>query len=404
MNQKSYDTAKRPVDISDLDFGECNHILHDMVDVVLGIYPIPEPEPESLPCLSPEGLQGFADTFKESSGTLKSVSQPTPIDPYPAVPAELKALRQWVLWKVGMRDGKATKIPKQITGENAKSNDASTWTDYPSVVESLQKDHAKAYRITDRRFDGIGFVFSPTDLYTGIDLDNCIVDGKVRPWAKEIIDRLEGVAYIEVSPSGKGIKIWTRAKLPAIAKHKVFIDEATGEAIEAYDTGRYFTVTGRGKYAIGDGQSAIDWILGKYLKDVQESKPARPPVKDTRDTADIKRLIENSRQQAKYNALMRGDTTGYGSPSEADEALCCVVAFWTRDTQHIDAIFRQSGLYRDKWDTKHRADGATYGEMTIEKALAVVKETYTPLKQKKRKRRVNFYEARAKRRRYGYQR
>ena len=325
-------------------------------------------------------------------------------DPLPCVPAELKTLNQWVLWKAGMRGNKPTKIPKQITGKNAKTDDASTWTDYPSVVAALQEDHAKAFRITDRRFDGIGFVFTASDPYTGIDIDNCIVDGKLQPWAKEILDRLEGVAYIEVSPSGDGIKIWTRAKLPAITKHKVFINKTTREAVEAYDTVRYFTVTGQGKYAIGEGQPAIDWIVDKYLKDARVSNPTRPPVKDTRDTADIKRLIESSRQQAKYLALMQGNTTGVGSQSEADESLCCIIAFWTRDTRHMDAIFRQSGLYREKWDTKHRSDGATYGEMTIEKALALVKETYTPRQSNTRRKHENFYQARAKRRRYGYKR
>ena len=32
-------------------------------------------------------------------------------DPFPAVPAELKALRQWVAWSKEQRDGKPTKIP-----------------------------------------------------------------------------------------------------------------------------------------------------------------------------------------------------------------------------------------------------------------------------------------------------
>ena len=35
-------------------------------------------------------------------------------DPFPAVPAELKALRQWVVWREEQRDGKPTKIPYKI--------------------------------------------------------------------------------------------------------------------------------------------------------------------------------------------------------------------------------------------------------------------------------------------------
>ena len=318
-------------------------------------------------------------------------------DPYPSVPSELKALRQWVMWKAEVRNGKPTKIPKQVTGGNAKTDTPGTWTDYSSVITASRTG----------KFDGIGFVFTAGDLYAGFDLDDCIIDGKAQPWAIEIIDKFKGSAYTEVSPSGKGIKIWTRAKLPPDAKNKVYLQGNTGAAIEAYDSVRYFTVTGCGKYAIGDGQDAVDWLVAKYLKkDTPTTTPARPPVKDTRNTSEIKRLIENSRQRAKFSALMQGnwEGQGYGSHSEADIGLISLLCFWTQDTRHLDAIFRQSGLYRPKWDEKHRGDGATYGEMTIEKALSQSRETYTPRQPTRRRPRDSFYKARAKRRRYGNKR
>ena len=201
--------------------------------------------------------------------------------------------------------------------------------------------------------------------------------------------------------------MWTRAKLPTGAKHKKYINTETKEAIEAYDSGRCFTVTGEGKFPIGDGQDAVDWLVAKYLKkDTPPTSPARPPVKDTRDTSDIKQLIDNSRQRAKFNALMAGnwEGQGYGSHSEADMGLISLLCFWTQDTRLLDAIYKQSKLYRPKWDEKHRSDGATYGEMTIETSLSQSRETYTPRGKKKRKRREGFYQARAKRRRYGYKR
>ena len=177
--------------------------------------------------------------------------------------------------------------------------------------------------------------------------------------------------------------MWTRAELPPIAKNKVYIDNSTGEAIEAYHSGRYFTVTGRGKHTIGEGQEAIDWLVGKYLTTEAQPKPQqnRPPATDNRDTADIQRLIDNSRQRGKYHALMQGnwEGQGYGSHSEADMGLISLLCFWTQDRRTTGLrSFRQSRLYRDKWDTKHRSDGATYGEMTIEKALSESRETHTP--------------------------
>jgi primase-polymerase (primpol)-like protein len=75
-----------------------------------------------------------------------------------------------------------------------------------------------------------------------------------------------------------------------------------------------------------------------------------------------------ARNGAKFGALWRGDWSGYPSQSEADQALCNHLAFWTQgDPAAIDRLFRRSGLYRDKWDTR-RGD-ATYGSRTIATAL-----------------------------------
>lgn len=70
--------------------------------------------------------------------------------------------------------------------------------------------------------------------------------------------------------------------------------------------------------------------------------------------------------------MWNGDITGYDSHSEADQALVCLLCFWTNfDVAWIDRLFRQSALERDKWE---RAD---YRQLTIDKALATVKEGYT---------------------------
>lgn len=60
-------------------------------------------------------------------------------------------------------------------------------------------------------------------------------------------------------------------------------------------------------------------------------------------------------------------------------ALCCKLAFWTgKDREQIDRLFRQSKLFRPKWDERHLANGATYGEETIGKAADLVEESYNP--------------------------
>ena len=73
-----------------------------------------------------------------------------------------------------------------------------------------------------------------------------------------------------------------------------------------------------------------------------------------------------------FQRLWEGNWSGrYLSQSEADLALCGMLAFWTGpQSDRIDRLFRQSSLYRAKWDTPHHCDGRTYGQATVETALS----------------------------------
>jgi primase-polymerase (primpol)-like protein len=73
----------------------------------------------------------------------------------------------------------------------------------------------------------------------------------------------------------------------------------------------------------------------------------------------------------KVKRLFDGDTSQHSDDrSAADLALCSHLAYWTRgDQTQIDRLFRQSGLFREKWDERHYGDGRTYGQGTILKAM-----------------------------------
>jgi hypothetical protein len=72
-----------------------------------------------------------------------------------------------------------------------------------------------------------------------------------------------------------------------------------------------------------------------------------------------------------------GDTSSYPSHSEADLALCSLLAFRTgNDAERIDRLFRQSGLMREKWDKRHHSNGNSYGRETIRRAIEANRETY----------------------------
>ena len=292
---------------------------------------------------------------------------------FDAIPDELKARRQWVVWRSEAdKQGKPTKVPYQAIGEGKASTDEpDTWATFPQAVR----------RYSEREdADGIGFVFTEDDAYTGVDLDHCIVDGRLTDYAAEYVKGLD--SYTEVSPSGSGLHIITYAILPYSKKT---------EAIELYDRGRYFTMTGKRwpgtRPDITDRQGAIDIILTEL--NAADDKPSRTEASQTPRpvttlSLDDRDIIERARRAengAKFSALFdRGDTSGYGGDdSRADLALCSLIAFYTQDPNQIYRIVRQSALWRDKWDEVHRQRGgpATYAEMTIEKALNR-SEVYTP--------------------------
>ncbi len=156
----------------------------------------------------------------------------TSID-FNCIPTALIERSQWVVWKAEH----GTKVPYDAkTGTTAQSNDPATWADYATVVAVAAS------------YAGIGYVFSADDPYTGIDLDDCLVNGQVLPWAEQVLLALH--SYAEISPSGTGIKVWVEGTTPTSAKPKkekipadLIPTDAPG-TIEIYSERRFFTVTG----------------------------------------------------------------------------------------------------------------------------------------------------------------
>ena len=77
-----------------------------------------------------------------------------------AIPAELKALPQWVLWRWTHRKGKWTKPPFQPSGVSASSTDPATWVSFAEALAAYQSNH---------RWDGIGYMLTGEAGIVGID-------------------------------------------------------------------------------------------------------------------------------------------------------------------------------------------------------------------------------------------
>jgi putative DNA primase/helicase len=151
-----------------------------------------------------------------------------PVDPA-GIPRELRDRDQWGCWRAKRRPGKPkpTKVPYRTDGTNASTTDPSTWTTFREALDAYRRGG----------FDGIGYFFSADDPYVGVDIDHARRDPERLAWALGIVRRFG--SYAEWSPSGWGIHIIGRGRLPGGGRN----DQKQG--LEVYDRERFFTFTGR---------------------------------------------------------------------------------------------------------------------------------------------------------------
>ena len=286
-----------------------------------------------------------------------------------------------MLWRYEERDGRMTKPPlNPHTGFRGDVTDPIQWTDYETALGAHQSGRYRS--------NGISVVVHPDSGLVGLDLDHCIVDGKFSEEAQEIVDGV--CSYSEISPSGEGVRIFLYGKLPDKGRRR--------GNFECYDKGRHLTVTGNHiretPKDINRDQEVIDWFHKKFIAGeaisakteihkLQHQINSEPDQSSSQvSTAETKSILEKiraSKQKDKFERLFKGDIAEYSSQSEADLALCSILAFWTgRNYSLIDEVFRKSGLYRQKWNEKHYSDGSTYGQSTINKSIENCKEVYTP--------------------------
>lgn len=134
------------------------------------------------------------------------------------IPREMTSRPRWVRRS-------PRKAPLTATGRAASSTDRRTWCSYRDAVRASAGI-------------GLGFVLDG-DGVVCLDLDHCLADGVVAPWAQAILDRLPAT-YVEVSPSGTGLHVFGYGRVQRGRRIR------RGDvALELYGTGRYIAVSGR---------------------------------------------------------------------------------------------------------------------------------------------------------------
>ena len=297
--------------------------------------------------------------------------RPTAPTPIPSnIPAVLKETPRWLVWWYKQDGSKWRKVPATQGNRFADPTSPASWMTYEDAFDLY---------LMSGEYDGIGFAFNGDGL-VGIDLDDCIVDGVLNAEALETVALIDG--YCEISPSGTGLKIFTRAEGQFGYKHGDF---------EAYSHGRYFTVTGAllegaEDSTIPDEPQDLNWFLQKHFKAdaFTETDPesALALYKGSLEGWDLARVKEeilvHLNPEVSYGQWLPVGMALYHQFDGSDEAL----ELWDDWSNAFGAGCSEyeDGACAIKWDTfsVNRLQGR--GSVTLATLIHLAKEAKTDAK------------------------
>ena len=298
----------------------------------------------------------------------------------------LKNTKIWVCFKLkDSKDGRKGKIPcsAEGTATGTSANYAHTWVTYDEALAAARQNG----------YDGVGFVV-PSGFFF-LDIDHRKLDD---PFVQNLLKRFN--TYTEYSVSGEGLHLYGKCDISRIPVEEnsngkklssKYYSKNPKNGIELYIgglTNRFALFTGN-VISGSPVTDCTDAVLSTLETDMRRTDPGRKEttvkseeswkrdyVNDTEAVIDALRKQKNG---SKFSSLFdRGEISGYRSHSEADAALCSMIAFRVGNNPGlIDRVFRKSALYRKKWE---RND---YRENTIKVGVDACHGTfYSPGREK----------------------
>ncbi len=246
------------------------------------------------------------------------------------IPEELRALKQWVVWKYeDVGAAKPTKVPYSTSGALANVNEKATFSTFSECVS----------RLGNSSYSGLGFVFTDQDPYSFIDLDDAEGDDAILQRHLKVYHEFD--SYSEVSPSGKGLHIIVKGTVPAGRRRS---------KIEIYPSQRYATMTGNvynHKTVINERQSLLTQLWEQMGSGPVAQSLYKGDEKETKTDEEIITQATNAVNGEKFKQLYSGDWQSvYQSQSEADFAIIDIISFYTQNKNQITRIFASSQLGR----------------------------------------------------------
>lgn len=250
-----------------------------------------------------------------------------------AWPAVWQARARYLPWRaVPRRNGTVGKVPVGVHGQPVDPLDPRAWLTWEAAWA----------RVSTGQADGAGLAITPGLRLTAIDLDACLdAAGHLTSLARDVLDVFPG-AYVERSPSGKGLHLLVRGHCPAGWRRQA--------GLEIIDRG-YLTVTGLGygpprRLAEADDAGLARWHAGRAP--VRQATPSprssRPPPGDWFTRAC------RARNGARFQSLWEGQLAGCATASEGDLHLLLLILYWWPEASdpQLRTILLESGRDRPK--------------------------------------------------------
>ena len=302
------------------------------------------------------------------------------------IPTEMMEAKRWILYRLDGNGHKAQKLPYSVASilknrnhpEPVNPLDSSGWASYTTVYDLL-----KTTRYPEQW--GLGFVLG--DGYCCLDIDE--IPGKISTDNPEI-DRamyFTNQTYTEVSQSGTGVHCFFKVD-DEIPPHSI-----KNGRYELYSKERFIAVTGNKlagdqlAYLTSDDFCELIGVYSFYPK----TEPRHPTHggKDEpaliSDEQVLKDMFGSANGSIAYNLFKNGIHPNHPeySHSELDLSLCNFLAFYSyKNPAQMDRLFRQSALYREKWDKYHWNNNATgritYGDGTIQAGISSANDRPKP--------------------------
>jgi predicted P-loop ATPase len=289
---------------------------------------------------------------------------------YSAIPAQLRAIPQYVLWHLGPINpatGRPKKIPTDASGKPIDCHQPQHWLSFAAALDAIEKSD---------KADGIGLVLTQDAGVSCLDIDSA---SQLNGTPARVVSALG--TWAETSQSGDGLHLFMLGSIPTTI--------STPHA-QLYQGGQFIALTGR--VAPGTAAEIADCtatfhvaaeLLGLQIKSPKKTHPEaeQAAISGTATPSDSEVLERaySARNGAKTREIFNGGVHDGKDTSETGVLMSIVTRFapYCESVDQLCRVSKQSAHYSERWELP-AGNGKTQIEYSAEKAFLARNFIYSP--------------------------